>query len=60
MKYGTQTERKSIAIGTCVTVFGLKNLKFNGKVGVMKSPLEPSSRKDDTLHSLLTKILGTL
>ena len=51
MKGVTQNERKPFAIGTPVTLFGLNNLEFNGKVGVIESPLEPSGRKDVPLHS---------
>ena len=50
-KDATKNECKSFDIGTCVTLFGLENLKFNEKFGVVESPLEPSDRQDVILHS---------
>ena len=51
MKYVATNECKYFAIGACVNLFGLNNLEFNGKVGVIKSSLEPSGRQDVPLHS---------
>ena len=51
MKYATQNECNSFDIGTRVAPFGLNNLEFNGKVGVIESPLESSGQKDVPLHS---------
>ena len=50
MKYSTKNERKYFDIGSRVTLFGLNNMEFSGKVGVIKELLEPSGRKDVILH----------
>ena len=52
IKDATQNERKSFAIGTRVTLFGLNNLEFNGKVGVIETPLGPLGRQDVYLEEL--------
>ena len=51
MKVLKQNEYKSSAIGKQVTLFVLNNMQFDGKVGVIKSLLEPPGRKDAPLHS---------
>ena len=43
MKDATQNECNYFSIGARVTLFGMNNLEFNGKVSVIKSLLEPSS-----------------
>ena len=46
MRYVTQNECNYISICTPVTLFGLNNLQFNRKLGIIKSSQEPSGRQD--------------